>query len=164
MKKLNVGCGDKILEGYINIDLHNPLADLKWDLRNPLPYKDNSIDEIYAQHIIEHFTRVEWKKVKQDWYRVLKSEGILIIECPDIIRWMKGFIENIDSRRWNYWILGIYGGQEPYGEGQLHKNGFSMENLSVDLEEEGFDILEYSYLNEVTPDPNGFNLMVKAIK
>lgn len=160
---LNVGCGNRIMEGYINIDLHNPKADVKWDLREPLPYKDNSIDVIYAQHIIEHFTRLEWRKIKTDWYRVLRPEGILIIECPDILRWMKRFIED-ENNRWSYWILGIYGGQEEHGEGQLHKNGFSIGNLSVDLEEEGFDILEYSYLQDVTPNPNGNNLQVRAIK
>jgi len=164
---LNLGCGDKILESFINIDLYNPKADLEWDLREPLPYEDNKIDIIYAQHIIEHFTRGEWNKVKADWYRVIKPEGILIIECPDVIRWMKRFIANTDGKRWSDWmhgLWGVHGEKGEYNDGQLHKNGFTVKRLSIDLEEEGFDIIDFEYLYHETPHPDGFNLQVKAIK
>ena len=52
--KLNLGCGDLILEGYNNCDLYNPKADTKCDVTK-LPFGNESVEEILAQHIIEHF-------------------------------------------------------------------------------------------------------------
>lgn len=162
--KLNLGSGNRPLRGYINIDLHSPLSNVCFNLTNKLPFSDNSIDEIYARHLIEHFTRLEWQAVKKDWYRVLKPGGLLIIECPDIERCVKRFLDNSEGRRWSYWIMTIYGGQDLFGPGHVHKNGFNLEKLSSDLEEEGFKVLEYSWLYDETPNPDGFNLHLKSIK
>jgi len=157
--KINIGCGDKKLDGYVNIDLSN--ADLIHDVRQPLPYKDNSIQEIYAKHIIEHFSRAEWELIKKDWYRVLEPNGLLTIECPDFIRCMKRYIENSENRR-DYWMLTIYGRQQ--NEGQYHKNGFYLEKLKKELMDEGFLIKEFYWLFDKTPDINGFNLKLMAVK
>jgi predicted SAM-dependent methyltransferase len=146
--KLNLGSGSIYKDGYINIDLYADKVDLKYDLRETLPYEDNSIDEIYASHIIEHFTRQEWKKIKKDWYRVLKIGGIMEIRCPDLETCMRAFLENKEGKKWTWWILTIYGGQEDYGLGQEHKNGFTLDKLIKDLEEENFKILKAKSENE----------------
>ena len=39
--KLNLGCGNRKLPGYVNIDW-NDEGDVKFDLNEPLPYEDNS--------------------------------------------------------------------------------------------------------------------------
>lgn len=140
--KLNLGSGEIYKEGYINIDLHYPKADLKYDLKNPLPYSDNSIDEIYTSHLIEHFTRKEWQEIKKDWFRVLKPEGKLEVKCPDLEECLRAFLKNKEGKRWTWWIFTIYGGQEEYGLGQEHKNGFTLDKLIEDLKEIGFKILE----------------------
>lgn len=44
--RLNLGCGDKILEGYANIDVASERAK---------KFLDNSADEILAAHVVEHF-------------------------------------------------------------------------------------------------------------
>ena len=47
--KLNIGCGKKILNGYINLDVVKlPGVDIVHDLNKyPWPFKDNYFDEIY---------------------------------------------------------------------------------------------------------------------
>ena len=52
--RLNLGCGFKQLEGYVNVDrFGNP--DLKFDLETfPWPWLDNSVIEIKLIHILEH--------------------------------------------------------------------------------------------------------------
>lgn len=58
-RRLHLGCGRDIRDGWINLDV-SPLpgvtvvADLD-DCRNkPLPLADNSMDEFFASHVIEH--------------------------------------------------------------------------------------------------------------
>ena len=50
-----------------------------------LPYKDNSIDEILTVNLVEHWSLRNFLKVIDEWRRVLKSGGKLIIDTPDII-------------------------------------------------------------------------------
>lgn len=117
-KKLNLGCGTAHIPGYINVDFFTP-ADLKHDLREPLPYDDDSIDEIKSVHNVEHFTRAEWEKIRLDWYRVLKPGGKLVIDCPNMAYVCKMYLEQPDD---SFWRITMYGIQDHAGE--FHKNGF----------------------------------------
>ena len=59
MKKLNLGCGSKIKEGFVNLDKYNTFKpDIVHDLEDfPYPFKENSIDEILLSHVLEHIGR-----------------------------------------------------------------------------------------------------------
>ena len=56
MKRLNVGCGRDIKEGWINLDMvKHEGVDVIHDLNKfPYPFKDNTFDIILASQIIEH--------------------------------------------------------------------------------------------------------------
>lgn len=56
MKKLHLGCGEDIKEGYINLDfLKMDGVDVVHNLNKfPYPFEDNQFDEVYASHILEH--------------------------------------------------------------------------------------------------------------
>lgn len=86
--KLNLGCGTDYKEGWVNIDNNSDnnieKLDLNWDLRNPLPFKENSVDYIFHEHFIEHLTVEEGIKVTRDLMRVLKPGGVLRIATPDL--------------------------------------------------------------------------------
>jgi ubiquinone/menaquinone biosynthesis C-methylase UbiE len=117
MIKLNLGCGELLIPGFINCDLYNPKADVKCDVKS-LPYEDNSVDEIYASHIIEHFDFFEALKVLQEWKRVLKVGGKLVVETPDLLGTCKEFVNASEERR-----VRLYGQffATPWIEGQTHK-------------------------------------------
>ena len=87
--RLNLGCGDKILPGYINIDTASSRAgkqpDLIADIRNLKKIKTNVADEILAIHVIEHFFYWEVVPLLIGWKRILKPGGKLILECPNLI-------------------------------------------------------------------------------
>lgn len=98
MLRLNLGSHGNNIEGYVNIDLHDPTADLKADM-TALPYEDNSVDEILASHVLEHVLSGEYerhlssninsktvKETLQEWKRVLKPGGLLEIKVPDFNR------------------------------------------------------------------------------
>ena len=58
MLKLHLGCGTKHLKDYINIDIrYLPGVDEVNNIRFLRNYKENSVDEIYACHVLEHFGR-----------------------------------------------------------------------------------------------------------
>ena len=85
--KLNLGCGDKILEGYVNIDVAPARAgrqpDVICDLHQ-LKFEDASADEVLAVHVVEHFWRWEVVEVLREWTRVLRRGAPMILECPNL--------------------------------------------------------------------------------
>lgn len=87
---LNVGCGTDYKRSWINIDNNSDnnidanKLDLNWDLRNPLPFPENSVDFIYNEHFIEHLTVEEGQAAVRDFMRVLKPGGVLRMATPDL--------------------------------------------------------------------------------
>lgn len=133
--KLNLGCGRDHKKGYINIDALEP-CDLKHDLRDPLPFEDGSVDEIITEgDTICLFSDTEWKGLKKEIVRVLRSSGKLEIECNDFEYVLKAFLDDLDGRRWDWWRMMIWGSQE--NEYDFCKNGFTYDKLVADLSVEG---------------------------
>lgn len=95
MLKLNIGCGEVHMDGWLNIDSESEKADLMHDLRKPLPYNDNFVDFIYSEHFIEHLTPEEGESVFKETYRVLKNNGVMRIATPDldyiVFRYLSGW-------------------------------------------------------------------------
>ena len=76
--KLHLGCGERYLEGFIHVDLAGyDHIDHEMPVDNLEIFSDNSVEEIYASHVIEYFDREEIKSVLKEWKRVLKENGVL---------------------------------------------------------------------------------------
>ena len=83
MVKLNLGCGDKILEGYVNADI-----------RDLSKIKSSVADEILAVHVVEHFYYWEVIPLLKSWRRLLRPGGKLILECPHLLYACQMIVEN----------------------------------------------------------------------
>lgn len=98
--KLNLGCGDKILDGFINVDVVQDRAGKKPDIISNLNdlsiFQNDYADEIMAIHVVEHFWRWEIEDVLKEWVRVLKPGGCMILECPNLISACHEFLKNPD--------------------------------------------------------------------
>lgn len=83
--KLNIGCGTRLKDGYINIDLRktHPLV-MIGDVRN-LPFKNNSVDEILANDVYEHIKFSDSLILLTHWVSKLKVNGSLIMQMPNIL-------------------------------------------------------------------------------
>ena len=77
----NLGCGTKKWDGWINVDLHSDVSDLKCDLRK-LEIASDSADAVAAIHVLEHFYEWEVYDLLTEWKRVLKPGGKMILELP----------------------------------------------------------------------------------
>ena len=87
MKYLNLGSGNQTLTGqdgtkYINIDNYPyPEVDIVRDIEKGLPFDDESIDEIYTSHFLEHINDLNF--VMEECFRVLKKGAEIIIVVPE---------------------------------------------------------------------------------
>lgn len=81
--KLNIGCGSKLKEGWINIDL-SPKADLTLDAREPFPLPDRSCSLIYSEHFLEHLDYPgPATGFLGECYRMLEAGGTFSVGVPD---------------------------------------------------------------------------------
>ena len=86
--KLNIGSGFTRLEGFTNIDYvactddkGNQYTDIICDIeKEPLPFKDNSIDEIACYETLEHMENLIF--AMNEMWRVLAPEGVLKGKVP----------------------------------------------------------------------------------
>jgi predicted SAM-dependent methyltransferase len=84
MIKINMGCGWRNFgTDWIHID-SGDYEHLDYSsITNLEQFKDNSVDLIYASHVIEYFDREEVKNVLLEWQRVLVTSGVLRLSVPD---------------------------------------------------------------------------------
>lgn len=82
MKKLNLGCGKEILEGYVNLDEADlPGVDVIQNINKfPWPFKDNTFDEVYCSHVLEHVE--DLNNVMGEIKRICKNGAIIRIRVP----------------------------------------------------------------------------------
>lgn len=81
--KLDLGCGKNKKEGFIGVDTR-PFegVDQVVDLTQKWPWEDNSVDEVNASHIVEHFEAKERIHFVNELYRVLKPGAKAFIVTP----------------------------------------------------------------------------------
>ncbi len=100
--RLNLGCGNKILPGYVNVDVAPARAgarpDVICDLRDLSRFDDDSVDEILSVHVVEHFWRWEVDELVREWVRVLKPGGRMVIECPNLKAACEAFLASPEER------------------------------------------------------------------
>ena len=84
MIKINMGCGWRDFgPEWIHID-GGDYKHLDYSSITDLgQFKDDSVDLIYASHVIEYFNRTDAMILLKEWRRVLKPSGILRLAVPD---------------------------------------------------------------------------------
>jgi predicted SAM-dependent methyltransferase len=110
--KLHVGCGPRVLKGWINIDLaYEPYEEyLKYytdqyyalDMRGGrdeffaldipkygLPLPDESVDVVFHEDFIEHLTQRDQFVFLAETFRALKKGAIHRVNTPDIVASMR---------------------------------------------------------------------------
>jgi predicted SAM-dependent methyltransferase len=144
--KLEFGSGSKKgTQGWTTIDIVSG-ADIEWNLLNPIPLSENSVDVIYSSHLLEHLSYKEMINVLNGWFRILKPNGKLMICVPDASHYLRAyhnsdtiqeFIPQFYQPAFNYHSAIDYINYIAYMDGS-HKHLFDQENLHAILQFVGF--------------------------
>lgn len=109
--KLNLGCGGRPLDDYINVDMDSldeirarypnrsyddSIVVVNYDLFN-LPFSDNSVDEIRSEALIEHLPFIDEPKFFKEVVRVLKPGGKLFLTTVDFEKACEKWINSDDN-------------------------------------------------------------------
>lgn len=174
--RLELGGGNQVRDGWVNVDIYAEQADLQLDLRRPMPFPDLSIKEIYASHILEHFGYPEeLGELLRECFRVLEVGGVFRAAVPDAGRAFRNYCRSefafYDQKYWGNpdpnwckspmdelnWLI-YMGGQ--------HRHMFDKQNLVIRLEEAGFGQVRASDFDDSIDNPlrRHQSLYVEAVK
>lgn len=132
--KLYLGCGWRRIPGFVHID-PDPLSHV--DHIAPLDrldmFEDDSVDLIYASHVLQKFGRYQVFDVLCEWYRALRPGGRLRLAGPDFSKAAEYYLQNGDIRE----VIGLVVGGQTF-PGDLNLMLFDEENLGELLIDVGF--------------------------
>ena len=142
-KKIELGSGPVTRDGWITVDMCSG-ADVFWDLRFPLPFKDDSFSFLYSSHVIEHFNYRQLDRLLREMNRVLAPGGTMSICVPDARLYIDNYIKKADPERLLEYAPAIISHQPMdvlnyifYMDGQ-HKHMFDPASLIHHLKMRGF--------------------------
>lgn len=122
-RMVNLGCGQRVNPDWINLDqpifwwrrmptiakslrflgLMRPENEtpnaMYHDVRQGLPFEDNSIDVVYHSHLLEHLEKNQAFDLMLETYRVLKQGGVLRVVVPDLERACRSYLAALDMIR-----------------------------------------------------------------
>jgi predicted SAM-dependent methyltransferase len=162
---LNLGCGENIIDGYINADFYNSLnffrksnKRLQWclDLRFPLECPDNTFDGVYTEHTLEHLYPHEVKNLLSELFRVMKKGSIIRISVPDINKYVKFYNDNnsVEIEFKNSFSSGCDAIRN-VTQNYFHHSVWNISEMSKFLVDAGFmDINESAFNNSVDSSLN----------
>lgn len=126
-RKINIGCGDHVLEGFENVDGQRVGMNPKIIIGNALEYNYQGADQVYAGHFVEHLSvddaRKLFRKVRSD-----APEAELIITIPAIER----------SNKVPFWWLQIIVFGSKRWPGDNHVSAWRTNDLDAELRSAGF--------------------------
>ncbi len=113
-KYLNLGCGSRFHVAWTNVDLAPQAASvLAHNLREALPFSDETFDVVYHSHLLEHLPRDAALPFLGECQRVMKPGGVLRLVVPDLEQIVRLYLRALeaaveDDRQWQThyrWIM-----------------------------------------------------------
>lgn len=146
--RLNIGCGSKILKGYINCDIEDNHSKVKpdvvCDMGGELPFDNGYADEIICIHALEHFPFWKHENILREFRRILKPGGLLVIEVPCMDKVIQHFLRSAEEAVPYHLTWGaLYGDNNFPEDSMLHKWCFSQKQMVALFEEINYEKIEF---------------------
>tara|TARA_Y100000590_G_C15346968_1_gene873620 strand:+ start:145 stop:654 length:510 start_codon:yes stop_codon:yes gene_type:complete len=127
--KLNIG-GESKKEGWKILNIQKkPDIDFIGNINNLDQFDDESCEEIYASHIIEHVDQKTVLNTLKGINRILKKNGKFYISVPDMDSLCHFFISPLANKKIKFHVMRmIFGGQ--VDEYDYHYFGWNYEFLN----------------------------------
>ncbi len=133
--KLHIGSIEK-KEGWKTFDVKEG-ADYVGDAKDMSRFENETFDEIYASHVLEHFDyKDSLGQALKEWHRVLKPDGKLYISVPDMKVLCDLFLRGENAQTRFSILRMILGGH--CDKNDYHYTGFDTEILGHFLNLVGF--------------------------
>lgn len=85
VKKLQIGCGHNVFEGWLNTDLSYKKGKIGFlNAGKRFPFKNDTFDFIYSEHIFEHLNFKQEQTMLLECFRVLKPNGTIRLATPNM--------------------------------------------------------------------------------
>ncbi len=131
--RLNLGSGSRRKEGFLNVDiLALPGVDVVCDLEKQLPFEDNSVIEVYGEHVLEHIEG--FVPLMTELYRICKDGAALNFRIPYLTS--ESAFKDPTHRRFISERTFSY-----FSRAAQDKEGLPEYNLPMDFEIAGFDYM-----------------------
>ncbi len=134
--KLNIGCETEYLEGYINIDCDPQYKSDRCERIEEMNFSPNSVDEIYASHVIEHLPLMTARKVLRNFKTWLKQDGKWYISVPDMEVVGRLLGEGCIDEYLFFWTWGGV-----FGDSMRHHWGYTERTLRTELARSGLRVV-----------------------
>lgn len=164
--KLHLGCGQRYLQGYRNIDFplsehsvqQTSVADQFANLLE-LKYQASTIQEVRLHHVFEHFTKAQACALLASWNSWLNIDGVIHIEVPDFEETARAVLDGIaGNQAQSVGLRHIFGSQEAHWA--IHYEGYTAKRLSKLLELYGYQVRKVNQVRYL----DTYNLEVIARK
>ena len=146
MVKLNLGCGPTNFgKDWIHIDSGEfDHIDKRYKSIVGLDFAAESVDLIYASHVLEYFDRKEATKVLLEGFRVLKKGGILRLAVPDFEVMANLYCKG--EYPLDRFLGPLYGKMSMADETIYHKTVYDMYSIKNILQNIGFkDVCKFEW-------------------
>ena len=166
---LEIGCGSGSFKKHLSQDcqywgiepikqaasiaakkLQHVLVGTYEQVQNDLP--DNTFDLIICNDVIEHM--VDHDAFFQSIKGKMTDNGVLVCSIPNV-RYLENLINLVVRKNWQYTESGILD--------KTHLRFFTEKSLKVNIEENGFIIEKFNYLNSIFTNPYTFGALVKRL-
>jgi len=139
--KLHIG-GKEIKEGWSILNIQkNDGVDFVGDISDLSQFGDETIEEIYASHVVEHIPQQKIKETLKGIYRVLKNGGKFYVSVPNMDYLCRILIDEKAPAKVRMHVMRIiFGGQ--IDDYDFHYFGYTLQLLSGFLRESGFKKIE----------------------
>ncbi len=83
--KVQLGCGEHRFDGWVNIDINRAVnPDVRLDLRAGFPAPTESAAFVFSEHVFEHLTLDDGRRIFVDCHAALEQGGVMRIAMPDL--------------------------------------------------------------------------------